>query len=86
MPHLPAHAGFYEWIYTLIGLSIFTLFLVLNLPHIIKWGEPVRVWQDYLWRSIFRLVMVKSGLRAWLQRNNRSQGDEETELEENLAP
>jgi hypothetical protein len=46
-----------DWLATLVALSIFTIFLVLNLPHITKFGPPIRALNDRMWVTIYQTLI-----------------------------
>ena len=47
-----------DWLATLFALSIFTIFLVLNLPHITKFGPPIRTLNDRMWATVYQTLIV----------------------------
>jgi hypothetical protein len=89
-----------DWIATLVVLSVVTTFLVLNLPHIRKFGPPVRAWNDRMWAALYRVLIVDAGIIALLSfmrakvcrseemrgdGNNQPPDDQGIELGEQLA-
>lgn len=90
-----------DWIATLVALFVITIFLVLNLPHLAILVPPVKVWNDRMWSILYRILIVKMGIRAIfllvkekLQRpgdvptsqDNVSEEEEGIEMEERMAP
>ena len=65
-PVLPKTAGLKEWGYTLLGLSLLTGFLVLNLQRITAIGHWLRDWQDQVWSILYQLLVVDTGLNSML--------------------
>jgi hypothetical protein len=67
---LPTSVNLKYWIYTLVGLFVITTLLVINLPHITKFIQFLRGWQDWYWGWLWEVI-----------RNKRRQGpgDEEQE-------
>jgi hypothetical protein len=57
-----------DWIVTLVALSFTTILLVLNLPHITKFGPSIRAFNDRMWSALYKGLIVRSGLRAQLSR------------------
>jgi hypothetical protein len=47
---LPEIVQLTDYIYTLLGLTVATLILVINLPHIMKLWQAFRKVQSFFWR------------------------------------
>ena len=58
---LPEFVQLTDYIYTLLGLTVATLILVINLPHIMKLWQAFRKVQSLFWRWAARVP--KTSLR-----------------------
>ena len=56
---LPGTASLRDWSYTLLGLFIATIILILNLPRITGLGGIIRAWQEGLFDSSKKFVIER---------------------------
>jgi len=52
---LPKFVQLTDYIYTLLGLTVATLILVINLPHIMKLWQALRKVHSLFWRWVARI-------------------------------
>ena len=76
---LPSDVKLKDWVYTLVGLSVFTLLLVVNLSHVTRFIRFVGTKQESIWNSLLKCLSSSTGFMARLKRRETPGKKEEIE-------